>query len=39
MVAAMREGRADDAARVIRVHSHDTNRLLLKSKKSFAPST
>jgi GntR family transcriptional regulator, transcriptional repressor for pyruvate dehydrogenase complex len=37
MVAAMREGRADDAARVIRVHSYDTNRLLRKSKASFAP--
>jgi len=35
MVAAMREGRADDAARVIRLHSHDTNRLLLMSEKSF----
>ncbi|MEY4500310.1 MAG: hypothetical protein RIS52_200, partial [Pseudomonadota bacterium] len=36
MVAAMREGRADDAARVIRVHSYNTNRLLRKSKVSFA---
>ena len=36
MVAAMREGRADDAARVIRQHSHDTNRLLMKSKKAYA---
>lgn len=39
MVAAMREGRADDAARVIRLHSQDTNRLLLKSKATFAPLT
>lgn len=38
MVTAMREGRADDAARVIRQHSQDTNRLLRKSKKSFAQS-
>jgi GntR family transcriptional regulator, transcriptional repressor for pyruvate dehydrogenase complex len=38
MLAAMREGRADDAARVIRLHSHDTNRLLLKSKQSFVHS-
>jgi len=36
MVAAMREGRADDAARVIRTHSYDTNRLLLRSKRPFA---
>ena len=36
MVAAMREGRADDATKVIRQHSQDTNRLLLKSKKAFA---
>lgn len=35
MVAAMREGRADDAARVIHLHSQDTNRLLLKSKTAF----
>jgi GntR family transcriptional regulator, transcriptional repressor for pyruvate dehydrogenase complex len=38
MVAAMREGRADDAARVMRLHSHDTNLLLLKSKQSFVHS-
>lgn len=38
MVAAMREGRADDAARVISQHSQDTNRLLRKSKKSFSQS-
>ncbi|WP_068076559.1 GntR family transcriptional regulator [Novosphingobium lentum] len=36
MVAAMREGRADDAARVIRTHSYDTNRLLLRSRRPFA---
>ncbi|WP_374412825.1 GntR family transcriptional regulator [Novosphingobium colocasiae] len=36
MVAAMRERRADDAARVIRSHSSDTNRLLLRSKRTFA---
>ncbi len=36
MVAAMREGRADEAVRIIRLHSQDTNRLLLKSKNSFA---
>lgn len=36
MISAMREGRADDAARVILLHSQDTNRLLLKSKKTFA---
>lgn len=35
MVAAMREGRADDAARLIRTHSYDTNRLLLRSKRTF----
>ena len=38
MVAAMREGRADDAASVIRLHSTDTNRQLLKSMKPFPPS-
>jgi DNA-binding FadR family transcriptional regulator len=35
MVAAMREGRADDAARVIRLHSQDTNQLLLRYKKTM----
>lgn len=36
MVAAMRDGRADDAARVIRDHSYDTNRLLLRWKRPLA---
>ena len=36
MVAAMREGRADDAAKVIRLHSQQTNRLLLKSDDATA---
>ena len=36
MVAAMREGRADDATRVIRSHAYGTNRLLLRSKWAFA---
>lgn len=35
MVAAMRAGRADDAERVIRQHSHDTNRLLLRYEKTL----
>ena len=30
MVAAMRAGRGDEAERIIRLHSHDTNQLLLK---------
>ncbi|OAN98984.1 hypothetical protein A8B75_19510 [Sphingomonadales bacterium EhC05] len=32
MLAAMRAGSADDAARVIRLHSDDTNKLLLRYK-------
>ena len=35
MVAAMREGRADDAERVIRMHSHETNKLLIAYGKNL----
>lgn len=35
MVAAMRDGRADDAEQVIRQHSRDTNQLLLEYEKSL----
>ena len=36
MVAAMREGRADDAERVIRMHSRETNQLLIKFEKQLS---
>jgi len=36
MVAAMREGRADDAERVIRMHSKETNKLLIAYGKNLA---
>lgn len=35
MVAAMRAGKPDEAARVIRDHSYDTNRLLLRNRRPF----
>lgn len=35
MVAAMRDGRADEAERVIRLHSRETNQLLLEYEKSL----
>ena len=36
MVAAMREGRADDAERVIRLHSQETNKLLIAYGRNLA---
>jgi GntR family transcriptional regulator, transcriptional repressor for pyruvate dehydrogenase complex len=38
MVAAMRAGNGDVAERVIRLHSHDTNQLLLKYEENLAAS-
>jgi GntR family transcriptional regulator, transcriptional repressor for pyruvate dehydrogenase complex len=39
MVAAMRAGNGDVAERVIRLHSHDTNQLLLKYEETLDTST
>jgi DNA-binding GntR family transcriptional regulator len=39
MVAAMRAGNGDVAERVIRLHSQDTNQLLLKYQENLAATT